>query len=376
MKPTKPPAVTKKKIRSDTARWEIIMSHDRTSAQPHPVTFRHPRVAPRPDEPHLHLIENVSFKPIFILGEGRSGTTILYDLLSRTGRFNVVSFYHVARYHELLRNHVENRTEQAKQDLSRALEAAGLVDRKIDKFKITPDTPVEYGRLLGLAHRKINPRTLPRLLEACRKIQYISDPTKPLLLKNPRDYGANFPLVLRLFPDAMVIFNHRNPLETVNSWLKMARNTFEEKNPLSGFFEAKRYERLWGRRFNLRLSIMRFLFSETWDLGARLSARRVVSRAEYYLDHIDEVSKSRYISIRYEDLCAEPDRIIMDILGFLGLKSERPVDFADLIQFREPELLPSVARRLPQLDRKLARYCRALDYPLPSASAAAKYGGA
>jgi hypothetical protein len=330
--------------------------------------------APRPDAPYLHLIENVGFQPIFIMGEARSGTTILYDLLARTGCFNVVSFYHVVRYLELLRNHVEGRTEQAKQELSRELEAAGLIDRKIDKFKMTPDTPGEYGWLLGEFPRKINRWTLSRFTEMCRKVQYVSDPSKPLLLKNPPDYGG-FLGVLKTFPDALIIFNHRNPLEIVNSWLKAARNTFKTKNPLAGFLGARRYEMLWNWYFRPRLRFRRFLFSDTWDLGARLSEIHVARRADHFLDHIGEVPESKYTSVRYEDLCVDPDRVIMDILRFLGVEPERSADFADLIQFREPRLLPSVARRLPQLDRKLGRYCRAFGYPLPSASAAAKYGG-
>jgi len=327
-----------------------------------------------PDGPYLPLIEDVTFKPIFIMGDARSGTTVLYDLLARTGCFNIVTLYHVARYNELLRNHAENRTEAAKEALSREFEAAGLIDRKIDKFKVTPDTPEEYGWFLEEFPRKINRRTLPRFVEGCRKIQYISDPGKPLLLKNPPDFGANFLRVLELFPDALLIFNHRNPLEIVNSWLKAARNTFEVKNPLSVFFRTKRYQRLWTGGFRPRLSIMRFLFSDTWDLGARFSAAHVVGRANYFLDHIDQVPRSKYTTVRYEELCAAPDEIIGGVLDFLGQTPQESPDFTGAIKLREPKLLPTVARRLPNLDRRLARYCEAFGYPLPSESVATKYG--
>ena len=43
-----------------------------------------------PDQAHLHLLDKVDFSPIFIMGDHRSGTTALYQILVETGCFNYV----------------------------------------------------------------------------------------------------------------------------------------------------------------------------------------------------------------------------------------------------------------------------------------------
>lgn len=62
------------------------------------------------DRQYLNLLENINFRPIFIMGDHRSGTTLLHKTLVATECFNFVRAYHVIKYDELLSNHV-NRTE-------------------------------------------------------------------------------------------------------------------------------------------------------------------------------------------------------------------------------------------------------------------------
>ena len=56
------------------------------------------------------MLENVVTAPIFILGDQRSGTTLLYKTLTDTGCFNAVRACHIINYDEILSNHV-NQTE-------------------------------------------------------------------------------------------------------------------------------------------------------------------------------------------------------------------------------------------------------------------------
>jgi hypothetical protein len=315
-----------------------------------------------PDAPHLHLLEQVSFDPIFIMGDARSGTTVLYDLLARTGCFNIVTVYHVLRYQELLRNHLEGRTQEAKDELANEMEAKGIVDRKADRFLVGPEAPEEYGWLIDAWPKHIKPKTLPAFMEMCRKIQYISDPGKPLLIKNPDEYN-NFVRVGRLLPRARMIFNHRNPVAILNSWIHATRSIFYEKNPFAEML-SKHYENLWQTPSHLRLA--QFLLSDKWSMAFRLGSSHVASRARYYLKHIGEMPEAGYTSVSYEQLCTDPDQTVAGILEFLGLTPERPVDFRALIKPRGLRLLPTVAEHLPKLDKKLRRYCEALNYPLPS----------
>ena len=55
----------------------------------------------------------------------RSGTSILYKMLTETGNFNPVTAYHLINYNELLFNHHQNKEEQAKQELTESLKKKG-----------------------------------------------------------------------------------------------------------------------------------------------------------------------------------------------------------------------------------------------------------
>ncbi|EDX82930.1 hypothetical protein S7335_108 [Synechococcus sp. PCC 7335] len=57
-----------------------------------------------PDSPHLNMLKDVEVAPIIILGDQRSGTTLLYKTLADTGCFNVVRAYHIIKYDEILSN--------------------------------------------------------------------------------------------------------------------------------------------------------------------------------------------------------------------------------------------------------------------------------
>lgn len=323
-----------------------------------------------PDAPYLSRIEGLPFTPVFIMGDHRSGTTLLYDLLARTGRFNVVTAYHVIRYDELLRNHAEGRTEEANAELSAEFERLGITDRKIDQVQVTPDTPEEYAWFLRGIPR-INRLNLGRFLEACRKVQHISDPQRPLLLKNPWDYDRNFLRVARLFPDAQFVFIHRDPVDIINSRLKAARVTFGEKNEY-GALISKRYATMHRRRVGLY--VMRFLFSDTWDLGFRITLRHVGRAADYELDHIGELDPDRHTGVRYEDLCREPDQRVGGIMEFLRMGLDGPLDLAQHVSPRSSRLLPTVEAHLADIGARLERYCRAFDYPIPGRGRSAEGG--
>src|SRR4051812_34666393 len=98
-----------------------------------------------PDQKHLHLLENVTFRPVFIIGDHRSGTTLLYQMLAATGHFNVVTAYDVIQYDSLLQAHLDGKTDQAKSKLNYEFAAVGLTDRVIDGVRVSADLTEEYG---------------------------------------------------------------------------------------------------------------------------------------------------------------------------------------------------------------------------------------
>ncbi len=88
------------------------------------------------DYKYLPITKNISFKPIFIMGLHRSGTSILYKMLASTKKFNTVTAYHILNYDELLYNKVNNLEEKAIKDLEIIFKNKGITNRKIDNLQI------------------------------------------------------------------------------------------------------------------------------------------------------------------------------------------------------------------------------------------------
>jgi hypothetical protein len=119
-----------------------------------------------------------------------------------------------------------------KVELDRLFKNMNLSDRKIYRVKISPDLPEEYGFILDRTKERkpqIIPSNFSLFMEACQKIQFISDRNKLLLLKNPWDF-SNFVFIKKRLPKAKFIFIHRHPLQVINSQLKMARSILEEQS--------------------------------------------------------------------------------------------------------------------------------------------------
>jgi hypothetical protein len=312
------------------------------------------RAGSQPDEQYLVLLEDTDFRPIFILGLHRSGTTVLYRLLVATRCFNFVSAYHVARNGLILFNHVNQLEEAARAELEAAFESLGLTDRIIDGVTVTPDLPEEYGFILRDAkfRPRLDPQNLADFVEFCKKVQYVSDPDRPLLLKNPRDFG-NFLYIKHAFPAAKLVFIHRHPIHVVNSQLTAIRSLFDEKNAYTALL-AEWYRELYASP--LRLFAMRLLFSSHVDLGLRVVAQHLVRATSDFLEQIGDLSGTDYVSVRYEDLCQDPETNVARILDFLEMSPPVALSYDAFIEPRSVHLLPEVDRWQDQIRRTLAPY--------------------
>jgi sulfotransferase family protein len=305
---------------------------------------------PRTDQPRGARLEGVGFRPVFIMGSARSGTTILYRLLAMTGRFNPVTAYHLIDYDELVANHLEGRTERAKQELAQRFHDLGIAGTRFDGVEVSPDFPEEYGFALGDGQR-ITPRTLPRFLELCRKVQLISEPGRPLLLKNPWDARA-FLYIKRVLPDSRFIFIHRNPVEVVQSLVDGVRALLRSRNAYHALL-AQSYDRLMEQP--LRRSVARMLFGPRLRLGTGIVGWQVAKNARYFVDHVGALPPEDHISVRYEDLCADPASAIGRSLRFLGLPESPEIPYRDFIRVRE-------RRRAPEGERAFLRRLRLQPY--------------
>ena len=179
--------------------------------------------------------------PVFIIGHWRSGTTHLYNIMSKAGTFGYVAPIATGLPWDFL---VLGRL------LRPILEKALPEERYIDKIPVRPDSPQEDEIALASMHPLSFYHGLyfPRRLEAAfdrgvffdgcqpeeveswsRTLQYFFEKTamahegRRLLIKNPV-YTARVALLRRLWPEARFIHIYRNPFMVFPSM----RNFYEK----------------------------------------------------------------------------------------------------------------------------------------------------
>jgi len=319
------------------------------------------------DIQYLNKIINISFKPVFIMGLQRSGTSILYKMLGATNCFNIVITYHIIKYNELLYNHINNLEDNAKDNLAEFFIHQSQMTRGIDRLQVTPDFPEEYGFLLSKKTKqsRLNQGNLSVFTELCNKIQFISNSKKLLLLKNPFDF-SNFIYIRKIFPNARFIFIHRNPMKTLNSQLKAMRTLLQNKSVYMAMLSPW-YDKVFDS--SIRLRYYRFLYSSRTPLRAISAIKRIAREIDIFLENVDLFQKDEdYINIRYEDRCRDPQSTITDIMKFLDLPLQSKLNYRDFIKPRKTVLLEELKRREKFIYKRMDKYITYCKYTTESYS--------
>jgi hypothetical protein len=295
------------------------------------------------DGPLLRKIRDISYEALFIMGDHRSGTTILNKILGATGCFNIITAYHVICFKELLHHYVNRSVEEAKKELSSRFVRAGVFQRGIDRVPISPETPEEYAFVLrnGGYRPQLSPHNLQDLVLLCQKATFTGDGGKPVLLKNPWDF-LNFEYVKQAFPESRFIFIHRHPVRTINSQLGATRSIFSQRNAYIAMV-VDWYGSVFRRRTKRRF--FECLFSSRFGLGFRITSRHVFRATGYFLKNSRKLPPSDHINVRYEDLCDAPGPTIEKIMGWLKVEPPRSLSWESFIEVREGLLLPEVMKR-------------------------------
>ncbi len=304
------------------------------------------------DDKYLNLIEGQTFNPIFILGLHRSGTSILYSMLGKTECFNLVTAYHLICYDDLLHNYVNGEEDNAKKSLDEYMRKIGIEKRKIDDLIVRYDFPEEYGFLLTYLNYPcgIKDKNIKIFQELCAKIQFISNKDKPLLLKNPYDFDR-FIYIKKRFPAAKFVFIHRDPMSVSNSSMSAVDNLFKEKNPYTALL-SRRYANSF--KYPLLHKLSELYFSISRPLFIRAMVATMNKRVKYYADNIKKMNPADYISISYDNLCAEPNLIMTRVMDFLGMKTD--VDFSTYIKPRDLKFSSDILKRRKLITRKMEKY--------------------
>ena len=314
------------------------------------------------DDKYISELKNVNFHLIFIMGMQRSGTSILYKMLSSTNYFNIVTAYHVLNYDKILYNHINNFEQNEKNKLDKFFKNKSQLNRGIDKMQLNSGFAEEYGFILGniLNDSRIKPDSLPIFIQMCKKIQFISKNNKPILLKNPFDF-PNFKYISETFPDAKMIFIHRNPMKTLNSQIKALRTLLKEKSEYMALLSSS-YNKLF--KSKLLLAYFRFLHRYLKPYIVKKQINRLADATNYYLENIKLLDNNYYINLKYEDLCKKPDKEMEKILKFLKIKPLKTINFNDFIKARKTTNLVEIKKRKNYIYKKMKPYFNRFDYSL------------
>jgi hypothetical protein len=305
------------------------------------------------DTAYLQKIQGVSFNPVFIIGPHRSGTTILYKILLESGCFNGVTAHHIINQNRLLYLHETGGEDQARIDLIRLFDSKGLKDRDFDSMKISPDLPEEYCFAFKYQGRRpvLSPNNLDSFTQFCRKLQYIQDRQRPLLLKNPFE-TVNFVPVAKAFPNAKFVFIYRHPAEVMNSHVRSIRGVLEKKNEYVALV-WERYRRLYENP--AKLALARALYCGSSPFLYWQVRRNIANIYDYVAGNIDTLG-SAAIGLTYQELCERPNESIGSILQFLGVREPVSCDYGQFIQPRTSPLLPEIERDLPTIEQRNKQY--------------------
>ncbi len=259
-------------------------------------------------------------------------------MLNETGNFNFLNLYHVLNFDRLIYNHINNLELKEKEELNNLLKEKGIVTRKTDNVEVSSDYEHEYAYIFSERNfsSKINNISKELFDILCKKIQYISENDKPLLLKNPHDY-PNFLLIKKIYPNAKFVFIHRNPLEVISSIMRLWKTRLKSRDEFFILY-SKEYDKLY--KNPLLLFASKMYYTSKFPPGIFEVIWHSKKATNYYLKNIKNLSKEDYISIKYGDLCEKPDEIIKAILDFLDLKTD--MNFSRYIKPRKLQLLPEV----------------------------------
>jgi Sulfotransferase family len=287
-------------------------------------------------------------RPVFIIGVPRSGSTLLFDLLSQApdlwtqGGEGQGAVEGLAGLHPADRGFESHRLteEDASDEISTSLEAAwtvGLRDRT--------------GRLCG-GDSNGSPKALRFLDKTTEHVLRVS-------------------FLAQVRPDARFVFLHREARQNVSSLIEAWRHGgFVKFDDLPDwpdrawcFLLPPEWRRLRGRP-------LEEVATAQWAIGNRCA-----------LDDLETLDPSRWTSVDYNELVADPKRVILRICAFAGLAvDDRILDVLDRplresattisppssLKWRQNRFLD--AAKLDDRVRTLSGRLRSLDAPKPAAA--------
>jgi len=297
--------------------------------------------------------------PVFILGLHRSGTTLLYEMMAKTGGWNTVWAWHVIEFDRLRTATADLAGSRA--ELGRRFERLGLHTRGVDVVRVTPSSEEEYGFILdnhGHGNR-ITRAAYPFFRDACAIIQQTHPRRRPLLLKNPWDFG-NAGLIKELIPSARFVCIHRNPLHVLSSLSRFAHQAIFEPMPYLAML-SRRYAAFIGGKW--RVGAARVAMTRGGKPLIRALIRHTAARCERYLEDVSLVPDSDRVDVRFEDLCRAPRATMRRVMTHLNVPP-RELDYAAMIGAHASRVESPIADQAALIRRRMGSYLHHVELDL------------
>ncbi|HKQ79954.1 MAG TPA: sulfotransferase [Blastocatellia bacterium] len=261
-----------------------------------------PESAARPPRVEEFALSEVIDRPVFIISAPRAGSTLLYELMSRSGNVWTISGESEGVIEGVPRLHIANRGFDSHRLTD--LDADGETTQALRAGFIAESRDNRGRRLLDLPQEERPPKI--RLLE-----------------KTPEN-SMRVPFLAAAFPTGRFVFLHRDARQSVSSILEAWRHDgFINIPSLPGWPPGR-----WC-----------FLLPEGWRALAGAASLDVAvfqwaSANQRALDDLETVAEDRWISVDYEELVTAPDAVV-----------RRVCDFAEIVV--DESLAKALARPLP-----------------------------
>jgi hypothetical protein len=306
-------------------------------------------------------------RPVFITGMPRSGSTFLHELLAQDGRNRVPRVWEVMfpiPGHNSTKSEVEPRVGKAEYCLWWFRRLAPGANSVYPLRAWTPHECVAIHSYTLLSEEFAMVCRVPAyeaflrganfsLAYAWQKrfLQYLqlSDPTRQWILKSP-DHVHTLGHLLTVFPDAVVIQTHRNPLEVLKSSMHLTEvleRTFARANDRSEIRQR-----------------------EIRNLAEHVESITSFREANPELD-------GRFIDVRYHELILDPltlvgqiyQRLDMPLTEMAAERMQRLASMRSRYKGRRSDGKPADFELDGSLDRhRLEAYCSRFGFPLGTAS--------
>ena len=292
---------------------------------------------------------------IFIIGLHRSGTTFLYETLSRVLPVAKLTVQDVVGYATLVKNYLRDGGRHDCQSLTAYFERHQITTRGRDALLLSPATAEEYGWILKTesGSYSVGDRSLDVLKDIVAKLSFLNPEARAILLKNPWDTG-NVDTLAREFPGAKFVFLRRDPMEIVNSELGNMLYFMETRDPLIKLLTkeipstrilltiTRIFRRLLGKQLFSRLYV-------------RLILKDVADNVHKFNISLTFCSPKRALEITYENLIDNPRQTLESVASFAGLDIDKEEASRISPKRRDGGLSPLVAKRKRDLGDYLTK---------------------